>query len=79
MDDYTDCFDRHQKRNDNNLKRVIGKATGINSDDKRKKTLNDLINDQKKSETQINGLSKVAKGDNIKQDPKACEKYPEAC
>ena len=27
----------------------------------------------------INGLSKVAKGDNIKQDPKACEKYPEAC
>ena len=73
------CFDRHQKRNDNNLKRVTSNSISIKSDDKRKKILNDLINDQKKSETQIDGLLKVAKGDNVEQDPKACDKYPESC
>ena len=41
--------------------------------------LNDLINDQKKSETEIDGLSIVAKGDSYEQDPKVCDKHPEAC
>ena len=72
------CFDRHQKRNDNNLNRVISKTSGIKSVDKRK-ILNDLITDQRKSETSIDGILKVAKGENIEKDPKACEKYPESC
>ena len=41
--------------------------------------LNDLITDQRNSETSINGILKVAKGDNIEKDPKACEKYPDSC
>ena len=76
---WANCFDRHQKRNDNNLNRVISKTSGIRSDNKRNKILNDLITDQRNSETSINGILKVAKGDNIEKDPKACEKYPDSC
>ena len=34
---------------------------------------------QKENEEGINGLLKVAKGDSYEQDPKVCDKHPDAC
>ena len=73
------CFDRHQKRNDNNLKRVVKDINSLKTKNKNTKILNDLLKNQKESDTSINGLSKVAKGENIEKDPKVCDKYPESC
>lgn len=80
VNDDARCLDRHQKRNDNNLKRITKDINSFKSKSKTTKILNDLLTDQKNSEREIKGLLSVAKGENPEeQDPKACDKHPEAC
>lgn len=79
VNDEIRCFDRHQKRNNNNLNRIVKDINSYKSNDKKTKILNDLIKQQKENEEGIDGLLKVAKGDSYEKDPKVCDKHPEAC
>ena len=79
VNDEVKCFDRHQKRNKNNLNRVFKDINSFKGDNKKTKILKDLLKKQKENEEGIAGLLKVAKGDNVEQDPKVCDKYPESC